>query len=340
VLRYGRMVAASVAERADVSVVQAHAGAREASLTELRRAAGRLRRADVVHLQWKLAEWGGPVAALPRLEVVLAATRRPTVVTLHDVYPRAGFRERWTEPGALAIRRLALGGHRMIVHSLEERRRLAGLVPERLSTVIPHFVEERAPGQSREAAKRALGLDGRRVISLVGFMTRRKGHRLVLEAMTALPPDVAAVFAGAPIEGREARGEELEACARELGVADRVLFTGYVPDAMLATILAATDVALCPYRDMSASGSLSTWISTGRPIVASDLPALREYDALVPGSLRLFSPLTADALAAAVERVLAEPPADVDASVDRLRTLLALPRIAASYVDAYRAAMR
>jgi glycosyltransferase involved in cell wall biosynthesis len=227
-----------------------------------------------------------------------------------------------------------------VVHSAEERRRLAGLAPERMCAVVPHFVEERDLPAGREAAKARLGLGARRVISLVGFMTRRKGHRLVLEALPLLPADVTAVFAGAPIEGRKARGEELEAYARELGVADRVVFTGYVAEDVLGTILAATDVALCPFRDMSASGSLSTWISTGRPIVTSDLPAFREYDALVPGSMRTFSPLTAEGLATAVRTVLDGPLLDVDPAVGRLRQLLALPRMGERYVDVYRVAAR
>ena len=115
-------------------------------------------------------------------------------------------------------------------------------------------------------------------------------------------------------------------------------FTGYVPDAELTRILAATDVAVCPFRDMSASGSVATWISTGRPIVASDLPAFREYDALEKGALRIFSPLSAEAFAATVSELLAEPLPEVDAAVARLRTQLATPRIAARYADLYRAA--
>ena len=68
-------------------------------------------------------------------------------------------------------------------------------------------------------------------------------------------------------------------------MADRVRFMGYVPDDELETVLAATDVALCPFREMSASGALATWISAGRPIVTSDLPPIRELDALAPGAV-------------------------------------------------------
>jgi glycosyltransferase involved in cell wall biosynthesis len=338
VLRYGRTIAAGAAERDDLVVVGSEAGGRGAGLGDVRRAARRLGRADVVHLQWKLADWGGPRWALPRLEVALAACRRPLVVTLHDVYPRRTFGERWLEPAALGLRRLGLRAGALVVHGEEERRRLAGLVPAGRVRVVPHFVEGRPPLPDREAARAVLGLAGRRVVTLQGFMTRRKGHRLVLEALPLLPADVVAIFAGAPIEGREARSDELVRLARDLGVADRVRFTGYVSDAELTTILAATDVALCPYREMSASGSVSTWISTGRPLVTSGLPQFREYEALAPGSMRIVDPLTAPALAARVAEVLAAPPPDPDPPVASLRAQLATPRVVERYVELWRAA--
>lgn len=220
----------------------------------------------MVHLQWKLADWGGPRWALAHLEVVLQACRRPAVVTLHDVYEPAGVRS-WLEPTALGIRRLAIRSRTLVVHGEEERRRLASLVPLSRVALAPHFVETRPPLADREVAKAELGLAGKHVITLQGYMTKRKGHRTAMEALQLLPPDVVAIFAGSPIEGREARGRELEAYAAELGVADRVRFTGYVPDDELARILAATDVALCPFREMSASGSVSTW--TPPPAVRS-----------------------------------------------------------------------
>ena len=339
VRRYGRIVAEAVARRSDVTVIESDGGGRDAALATLRLAARRLREADVVHLQWKLADWGGPRWALPRLEVVLQACRRPTVVTLHDVYEPAGLRDRWLEPTALGIRRLAIRSRTLVVHGEEERRRLASLVPPTRVSTVPHFVETRPPLEDRDAAKAALGLAGRRVITLQGYMTKRKGHRVALEALRLLPADVIAIFAGSPIEGREARGQELRAYAEELGVTDRVRFTGYVPDDELARILAATDVALCPFREMSASGSVSTWISTGRPIVTSGLPQFREYDAIAPGAMRMVDPLTGEALAARIVSTLAEGRL-TDPAVERLATQLATARTADRYLDVYRIAAR
>ncbi len=86
------------------------------------------------------------------------------------------------------------------------------------------------------------------------------------------------LIAGAPIPGRDIGGESSTSWRTRSNVEERVVFTGYVGDEMLDRVLAATDVAACPFRDVSASGSLSTWISAGTRVVASDLPAIGEYD--------------------------------------------------------------
>ena len=123
-------------------------------------------------------------------------------------------------------------------------------------------------------------------------------------------------------------------CARtppDIGVADRVRLLGYLPEAELEQVLVATDVALCPFRFMSASGALATWISAGRPIVASDLAPIRELDDLAPGALRRFAPYEPAALAAAIGAALAEATSEPDPRVEALAGQLATPRIVERY---------
>lgn len=336
VRRYGRIIAAEAARRADMQVTEADAGERDASLGELRRAALSLRDRDVVHVQWKLADWGPRSGGIPRLVALAGSLRRPLVVTLHDVLERSGLRERWLGPGAMGLRLLGRLADRLVVHSQEDLRRLRGLLPEDRIEVIPHFVEVRSGLPDRDAARHDLDIEGRRVVTLLGYLTKRRGHRLVMEALARLPADVTALFVGAPIEGRDHVGEALRDEARELGLGDRVRFLGYVDEPTLERVLAATDVGLCPFRDMSASGALATWISTGRPILASDLPPIRELEALSPGSLRRFSPYEPEALAAALRELLDGPLPLVDERVVRLGEQLATPRIVERYARIYR----
>jgi hypothetical protein len=117
-----------------------------------------------------------------------------------------------------------------------------------------------------------------------------------------------------------------------------VRFLGYVPEDELEAVLVATDVALCPFRAMSASGALATWISVGRPIVTSDLAPFAELGTLAPGALHPFSPYDAAALATTISETLAQASDGPDAAVQALARRLAVPRVLDRYVGLYRAA--
>lgn len=336
--RYGSMLAAEAATRPRLEVVESDAGDRSTSWSELRQAAHRLRDCDVVHLQWKLADWDPRLGGIPRMELVLQSLRRPVVITLHDVFEREGLWQRHLSPGALGLRRLGHAASSLVVHSEDERRRLEGLVPARKVEVVPHFVEVRATLPDRAAAREALGVTGLRVVTLLGYLTKRRGHRLVIDALRDLPEDVIALFVGSVIDGREHIARALQEHAAEAGVAERVRFMGYVPDDVLEQVLVATDVALCPFERMAASGALATWISAGRPIVASDLAPFRELRAMQPGALHLFRPFEAKALAARIDSTLALATEDADAAVTALARRLATPRIVDRYSGLYRSA--
>jgi glycosyltransferase involved in cell wall biosynthesis len=336
--RYGGILAAEAARRPDVEIVESDGGGRDASWSELRRAARRLGDVDVVHLQWKLADWDARVGGIPRMEVVLQSLRRPVVITMHDVFAREGPWQRLFSPAAVGLRRLGAAAARLVVHSEEERGRLAGLVPEAKVEVVPHFVEVRPALPQRAAARESLGVTGQRVLTVLGYMTKRRGHRLVIDALPELPAEVTVLFVGSTIEGREHVGSALAKHAAEVGVGDRVRFMGYLPEDQLEQVLAATDVALCPFREMSASGALATWISSGRPIVTSDLAPFRELQAMRPGSLHIFRPYEAEPLARCIRSTLEVATDERDPDVDALARRLATPRIVDRYIGLYRAA--
>lgn len=336
--RYGAMLATEAATRPQLEVLEREAGDRGASWSQLRRAARQLGDCHVVHLQWKLADWDPRVGGIPRMEVVLQSLRRPLVITLHDVFAREGLWQRQLSPAALGLRRLGHAASSLVVHSEDERSRLEGLVPAHKVEVVPHFVEARSPLADRAAAREALGVTDRRVVTLLGYLTRRRGHRLVIDALRELPDDVIALFVGSVIEGREHVAQALSEHAAAAGIAERVRFMGYVPDDQLDQVLAATDVALCPFERMAASGALATWISAGRPIVASDLAPFRELKAMQPDSLHLFKPYEAKALAGRISSTLAIATDQADPAVMALARRLATPRIVDRYIGLYRGA--
>jgi len=152
--------------------------------------------------------------------------------------------------------------------------------------------------------------------------------------MPLLPPDVVVMLAGEPVvEGAAAR--ELHDLTSRHG--DRVRVTGYLPEPELETYLAATDLAVCPFVDMSGSGSLSTWISAGRPILASDLPQIAEYNEVAPGAISTFAPYTPTALASRVSELLQADAGERTQAVARLADVLKIPRMFERHVDVYSA---
>jgi len=338
--RYGAILAAEAATRPDLEVIESDIGDRDASWSDLRAAAKRLRDTHVVHVQWKVADWNPRLGGIPRLELVLRTMRRPVVFTLHDVYEPESRWQGTFSLEALGLRRLGRAASAIVVHSEEERGRLAARVPAGKVEVVPHFVETRPALPDRTRSRAALGVEGKRVITLLGHVIKRRGHRLVIEAMRDLPDDVCALFVGAPLQGREYMVDQFREYAEKNGVAERVRFMGFISDDELEQVLAATDVSLCPYRSMSASGALATLISAGRPIVTSDLAQFAELEALAPGAFHSFAPYRAEALVPVILSALAvatdEPDPHVQALADRVSTA----RVVDRYAELYRSAAR
>ena len=231
---------------------------------------------------------------------------------------------------------------RIFVCSEEEKHRLSGFsgYAERVA-VIPHFVEGRTLPLSRRGAQRALGLAPGPVLTVLGFIHRSKGHALALDALPLLPEDVHLVFAGAPARNSPHFAAGLQRRAETLGVADRLRITGYLAEEDLERYLAATDVALCPFESMAASGSLSTWIAAGRPLLASDLPQIAEYNRMAPGAIATFFPHTPEALNRAARRQLSVDRSRAGEAARRdLQQQLAPKRIIERHASCYRQVVR
>jgi glycosyltransferase involved in cell wall biosynthesis len=156
---------------------------------------------------------------------------------------------------------------------------------------------------ARQQARRALQLPaGAEVVSTVGRLTAIKQHRLFLEAVRDAAnarPHLIALIAG---DG-ELRGE-LEAYARELGIADRVRFLGWRRD--LATIYAATDVFLLTSRNEGTPVALIEAMASGVPGVSTDVGGVKDVIAGDDLGAKVRDG-NAEALAAHIVRYLADP---------------------------------
>ena len=101
----------------------------------------------------------------------------------------------------------------------------------------------------------------------------------MLRALAELPHVQARIVGGQPGETDHVR---LDALARELGVHDRVTFTGWLPPASVVVELARANALMLPNTPTHTSErytsplKLFEYLAAGRPIIASDLAALRE----------------------------------------------------------------
>ena len=177
----------------------------------------------------------------------------------------------------------------MIVHTQESReimKMVYGLSESKLR-LIPHGSFEKPNFLNKEECKRKLGLQNKTVITILGFVTPKKGHDLVIPLLPQLDPNVQLVIAGGPQTTNDAIYLELlKKIAMQYNCSEKVTFTGFLQD--LTCILNATDIAILPYRTVTDSGVLHLLIAYKVPTITSDLKAFREvYDEF--GCLELFN---------------------------------------------------
>jgi glycosyltransferase involved in cell wall biosynthesis len=282
-----------------------------------------------------------PTASSPNKETITTlpdklSGSKPSILTRGVKFVQRIFQGSFS-PEALALRKIATRAHLIFVHSEEEKQRLHGRIDKCKVRAVPHFVEARSVSISPAEARATLGLDGVKTVTLLGFIYFLKGHQLMVEAMSELPQDVKVIFAGGPCIGEDEQFvQELSALAKARGVDDRLQVTGYLSEEELERYLSATDLAVCPFVTTSASGSLSTWISVARPILASDLPQVADYNKFEPDAIKTFKPYTPTALAQAIQKLLPTCRESNESAVVRLRQKLSISVIFDEHLTHYR----
>jgi glycosyltransferase involved in cell wall biosynthesis len=128
------------------------------------------------------------------------------------------------------------------------------------------------------------GLDGKRVLLTVGRLEseeRYKGFDEVLEVLPNLPNDVVYIIAGGG--GDRARLEQKTA---QLGIADRVVFTGLFPEDEKIDLYSLADVYVMPSRGEGFGFVFLEALASGIPVIGSKHDGGRE--ALLNGELGLL----------------------------------------------------
>ena len=141
------------------------------------------------------------------------------------------------------------------------------------------------------------------VVLFVGSLIARKGVDTLLRAFAALAsdlPEYRLVLAG---EGPEQAN--LAALAESLGVAARVEFAGFLPQAGIAARMRQARLFVLPSNEEGQGVVLLEAMASGLPVVASSVGGIPEV--VVEGTGRLFPAGDAAALAGQMRAVLTGP---------------------------------
>lgn len=145
------------------------------------------------------------------------------------------------------------------------------------------------------------------VIGAISYLIPWKGHEVFLRAaqrMLAVRPELRFTIVGEPIFQWRDERDRLEGIARELGVADRVAFTGHRED--VPAVLAALDLFVMPSLFEPFGRVLIEAMAASRPIVATRAGGVPEI--VLDGETGLLVPPGDDAaLAEAALALLADP---------------------------------
>ncbi len=284
---------------------------------------------DVVVIEHEYGIFGGPAGSW--VLSMAAELEQPLVVTLHTVLSTP------TVQQAETLRALCARASLVTVFTETARRMVAEaqLAPPERIRVVPHGGPSRLLPGDRDSDQIKARLQvpvadstgprpalenvaGRTVLATFGLISANKGIELAIEAMPAVVakhPEALYLVAGRTHpEVARAEGEQyrlsLERRVRDLGLTDSVHFIDRFLDVDdLATLLAATDLYITPYRsrEQIVSGALTFAIVAGCPVVST--PYYYAEDLLADGAGVLVPFDDAAALAEEVIGLLDDPAA-------------------------------
>jgi len=152
-------------------------------------------------------------------------------------------------------------------------------------TMIEHGVPVPQPKRARaETLKRFRIPDDGRILLNTGRLTDQKNQDVLIRALAQVPSARLVIAGEGPLRG------EYTALAQQLGVSDRLHLLGDVTRDDIADLLAAADLFVFPSTWETFGLAALEAAMMGLPIVASDLPVLREVLAADGSTAAAFAP--------------------------------------------------
>lgn len=203
----------------------------------------------------------------------------------HDLVPEL-FESRFGGRGllyraSLLLERLTFAAADVVISTNESYRDVA-VRRGRMAPAHVHVVRS-APDLTRftpVAPDPSLRRGRRFLVCYLGVMGPQDGVDYALRALARLRDDLGRDDVHATFVGSGDAFDDLVRLSRELGLEDRVEFTGRVPDATVQAYLSTADVCLAPdpknpLNDVSTMNKIVEYMAMSRPIVSFDLREAR-----------------------------------------------------------------
>lgn len=264
----------------------------------------RKRNVSLIHARSRAPAWSALTAA--------SMADIPFVTTYHGIYNAGNPLKRFYNSVMIRADAVIANSQWTADHILREHKRK----PKRL-VVIPRGVDLEVfdpaamPPDRTAQMRKEWGVGEDDFVALLpGRLTRWKGQGVLIDAMALLKAQGAlgnarAILAG-DAQGRDDYEKELREKIETAGLSAHVFIVGHVSD--MATAYAASDVVISASTDPEAFGRVAPEASAmAKPVIATDHGGARET-VLTNVSGFLVPPGDAEALARALERVIATPP--------------------------------
>lgn len=232
--------------------------------------------ADLVHIQFAPHLFGGFKPFRNLLPFFLNRLHQPVIITVHEVDLKdtllKGTVKHWVQKRL--FRSLKVRWLIALTNFVAKQLKMLGY---KSVTVVPMWVPKIVNRPDPTEVRERLDLAGRFVVTAFGFIVARRGYDLLLDALHNLPGDTFLVFVGGqhPLD-KTGYYAQFMGLVEEHPRRRQIYMAGYLPDDQVDLWLSASDVIVAPFRQLSGSASLMRALAHGKPIVASDLPPLRE----------------------------------------------------------------
>ena len=266
----------------------------------------------ITRIAWEQSVW--PLAAMQVQADLLHSmafvtpllNRKPTIVTVYDLsfehYPERYTRFKRTYLQTQTRRSVRQASH--VVTIAEDGKRdvvkMYGVSPEKVDVVTPGvdfdvFRPIPTPQLTQFKQKHQLT---KRFILHVGTLQPRKNLPTLIDAYAALnDPDVELIFVG----GKGWLYDDIFAKVEQLGLTERIRFTGFVPDDQLPLWYNAASVLVMPSVYEGFGIPIADAMACGTPVIASNASSLPE---VVGDAGLLFYPQDVAALTECIHKIL------------------------------------